>query len=160
MKSGSEKPDASCPVCGDRVFHAIPHVTTAEEIVAFRHTAPRFASVPVAGLETSWIHPGAYCYSCSYESLAHYLSPAELRGPPAPQHVRITKPGEDRVRVLAEIRRHKALSLEECSLLFDDGRGIVVEFRAGDRLSAEEFVEHLKKLGATAEIVAEGVAGV
>jgi hypothetical protein len=50
---------ATCQVCGEALFKALPGVTTPEEIreFALRSTGPNREEMA----KTSWIHPRAYC---------------------------------------------------------------------------------------------------
>jgi hypothetical protein len=48
-----------CPVCGAALFHAIPHTTTREEIIAFAKASKAYCNDKDA--LSGWIHPGIYC---------------------------------------------------------------------------------------------------
>ena len=136
-----------CPLCGGRLFRAVPRQTTVQEIRQF------FAEAQVFGRgeddpERDWIHPGTYCYSCNYGTLAHYVLPGEAAVDERPHIVTITSPGPNRVAVLSEIRKATALSPAEAIALFEDGQPVVIErpWNAADEVN--DLIRRLTEMGA------------
>lgn len=51
--------EALCQWCGSPLFHAVPHVTTQQEIIDFASNSKLRAKDIIT--QDAWIHPGKYC---------------------------------------------------------------------------------------------------
>jgi len=61
-----------CPKCGTKLFFAIPHVTTPDEIRTFARGSQLADRDQIAS--SGWIHPGSYCPKADY-SMRYYFKP-------------------------------------------------------------------------------------
>jgi hypothetical protein len=48
-----------CEVCGAPLFHAIPHLTSRQDIIKFAKASKAYRNDKDA--LNGWIHPGTYC---------------------------------------------------------------------------------------------------
>ncbi len=62
--------DNRCPKCGATLFHAVPGLTTIEDIRDFAAASKLRDKEQI--IADGWIHPGMYCPNGDYEMLMTY----------------------------------------------------------------------------------------